>query len=94
MRTTSLPMYSLTGQGREAATPVMGAFLTSILPCEHMFFNKISILSERNDRLSCKKAEGEWLAVGRVRKLPEFSTLSMDRQREVPSWSGSEFLAP
>ena len=87
-------MYSLTGQGREAATPVMGAFLTSILPCEHMFFNKISTLSERNDRLGCKKAEGEWLAVGRVRKLPEFSTLSMDRQREVPSWSGSEFLAP
>ena len=34
------------------------------------------------------------MAVGRVRKLPEFSTLSMDRQREVPSWSGSEFLAP
>ena len=59
-----------------------------------MFFNKISTLFERNDRLSCKKAEGEWLAVGRVRKLPEFSTLSMDRQREVPSWSGSEFLAP
>ena len=34
-------MYSLAGQGWEAATPVIGAFLPSILPCEHMFFNKI-----------------------------------------------------
>ena len=31
MRTTSLPMYSLAGQGREAATPVMGTFLRFIL---------------------------------------------------------------
>ena len=32
--------------------------------------------------------------VGCVRKLSEFSTLSMPGKREVPSWSGSEFLAP
>ena len=84
-------MYSLAGQGREAATPVMGAFLTSILPCEHMFFNKISTIAERNDRLGFKKAVGEWMAVGRARKLSEFSTLSMDRQREAPFGSGSEY---
>ncbi len=34
------------------------------------------------------------MAVGRMYKLPEFSALSMDRQREVPSWNGSEFFAP
>lgn len=66
----------------------------SILPCEHMFFNKISTLSERNDGFRFKKAEGEWLAVGRVRKLSEFSTLSMDRQREAPSWSEASSWLP
>ena len=87
-------MYSLAGQGREAATPVIGAFLPSILPCEHMFFNKISALPEINDMLGFKKAKSKWMAVGRMYKLPEFSALSMDRQREVPSWNGSEFFAP
>ena len=87
-------MYSLAGQGREAATPVIGAFLPSILPCEHMFFNKISALPEINDMLGFKKAKSECMAVGRMYKLPEFSALSMNRQREVPSWNGSEFFAP
>ena len=86
-------MYSLAGQGREAATPVIGAFLPSILPYEHMFFNKISALPEINDMLGFKKAKSECMAVGRMYKLPEFSALSMNRQREVPSWNGSEFLS-
>ena len=59
-----------------------------------MFFNKISALPEINDMLGFKKAKSKWMAVGWIYKLPEFSSLSMDRQREVPSWNGSEFLAP
>ena len=40
--------------------------IPNILSCEHMFFNKISTLSD-------------WCG-GRMRKLPEFATLSVDRQ--------------